>query len=131
MATSAADDHGMPAAMFFAAGDAVPHPGTIPRVLGVGSLEIDLMARVATRAGRVLHLHPKQFVLLVYFAVHVNRVVSREAIARDVWGDDTVTWTNVITVHVSGLRKEVDPDGVPALLHTVRGRGYRLGAGPA
>ena len=99
--------------------------------LVVGSLIVDLVTRVATRDGRALKLLPRQFALLTYLVRHANRVVSRRAIAEQVWGDETATWTNVITVNVNGLRKEIDRDGLPVLLHTVRGQGYLLGELPA
>lgn len=120
------DDGMASAAMQFASGQPFG-PSIAPCNLAVGPLELDPVSRIGTRDGRVLHLHPKQFSLLVYLAMHAGRVVSREAIARDVWGDEMATWTNVITVNISGLRRELDPEGVPPLLHTVRGRGYRLG----
>jgi len=99
-------------------------------VLAVGSLVIDVKGRTATREGRTLKLLPRQFALLVHLMNHANRIVSRRTIARDVWGDETAMWTNVITVTINGLRKEVDRDGLPRLLHTVRGRGYLLGELP-
>lgn len=51
-------------------------------------------------------------------------------IARDVWGDETAMWINVITVNINGLRKQVERAGLPVLLHTIRGRGYLLGELP-
>lgn len=99
-------------------------------VISVGSLVIDERGRVATRAGRPLRLLPRQFALLAYLMKHANEIVSRRAIARDVWGDETAMWTNVITVNINGLRKEIERDGLPVLLHTVRGRGYLLGELP-
>lgn len=96
-------------------------------MLSVGSLVVDVTARLATREGRSLRLLPRQFALLVYLMSHANRIVGRRAIARDVWGDETAMWTNVITVTINGLRREIDGDGLPRLLHTVRGRGYLLG----
>lgn len=95
--------------------------------VAVGSLIVDVASGVATRDGRVLQLPPKLFSLLVYLARHANQTVSRQSIARDVWCDATATWTNVITVHINGLRKEIERDGLPTLLHTVRGEGYCLG----
>lgn len=100
------------------------------RVIVVGSLIIDVVARVATRNQRPLSLRSREFALLVYLAENVEVPVSRNAIARDVWGDAAAVWTNVITVTISGLRRELERPGLPKLLHTVRGIGYLLGGVP-
>lgn len=99
-------------------------------VLTVGSLVIDLPGHRASRAGRPLDLLPRQFAVLACLAARANQVVSREVIARDVWGDETAMWTNVITVNINGLRKQIERAGLPVLLHTIRGRGYLLGELP-
>jgi len=96
-------------------------------VLTVGTLSVDLLSRTATRCGQALELQNRQLELLIYLMRHANEVVTREMIAREVWKDSTATWTNVIEVHVRHLRKELDGPGRPAILHTVRGRGYVLG----
>lgn len=99
-------------------------------VLRVASLVIDRVSRTVTRDQRPLKLLPRQFALLVYLAEHANFPVSRQAIARDVWGDETAVWTNVITVNINGLRRELERPDLPTLLHTVRGQGYLLGDVP-
>lgn len=99
-------------------------------VLAIGSLVIDLKQGTASRAGVALTLLPRQFAVLVCLATHANQVVGRETIAREVWGDQTAMWTNVITVNINGLRKQLEGDGLPVLLHTIRGRGYLLGELP-
>lgn len=96
-------------------------------VIVVGSLVIDVAANVASRNQRLLTLRPREFALLAYLAAYVDVPVSRQAIARDVWGDAAALWTNVITATISGLRRELERPGLPTLLHTVRGKGYLLG----
>ena len=96
-------------------------------MLAIDSIVIDLRRRLARRHGRVLRLQPRQYELLEYFVRNAGTVVSRDALARGVWHDATATWTNVITVTVHGLRRELERDGCPTILHTVRGQGYRLG----
>lgn len=107
------------------AGDS--RPAAASHVHAVGSLVVDAGKGVAMRDGRRLRLLPREFALLVYLIRHANRIVSRQAIALDVWGDEMATWTNVITVNINGLRKEIEREGLPTLLHTVRGEGYCLG----
>ena len=65
------------------------------------------------------------------YLVHVNgrgRVLGRALIAQHVWGVDFDTFTNVIDVYVNYLRRKIDADFEPKLLHTVRGVGYVLKA---
>jgi len=95
--------------------------------LRVEGLEIDRLHRLATREGRSLDLSSRQFELLSYLMQHADSVVSKEMIARDVWRESTATWTNVIEVHIAHLRRKIERPEWPALLHTVRGRGYLLG----
>ncbi|WP_010585554.1 response regulator transcription factor [Schlesneria paludicola] len=95
--------------------------------LTVGELTVDFLARTAMRDSRLLDLQNRQFELLVYLMRHANEVVTREMIASDVWREPTATWTNVIDVHINQLRKKLEGSGRPALLHTIRGKGYVLG----
>jgi DNA-binding response OmpR family regulator len=99
-------------------------------LLSVGSLTVDLLTRVATRDGEPLDLQNRQLELLILLMRHANEVVSREMIAREVWKEPTATWTNVIEVHIAQLRKQLERPGRPAILHTVRRRGYLLGDAP-
>lgn len=108
--------------------DAQPRrSGGEPAAIVVDSLVVDVANRKATRHGRHLDLQPRQFELLVYLARRVGQVVTRPMLAKAVWKDETATWTNVITVNVCMLRRELERPGQPTILHTVRGRGYRLG----
>ena len=57
---------------------------------------------------------------------HPGRVLSRALIAQHVWGVSFDTFTNVIDVYVNYLRRKIDADFEPKLIHTVRGAGYVL-----
>lgn len=98
--------------------------------LTVGELTVDFLSRTAMRDSRPLELQNRQFELLVYLMRHANEVVTREMIASEVWREPTATWTNVIDVHINQLRKKLEGSGRPALLHTIRGKGYVLGDVP-
>lgn len=90
-------------------------------------LTIDLVARTVFRGNERIELQTRQFELLAFLLNHAGQVVTREMIAADVWKDSSATWTNVIEVHVNQLRKKLQLPDRPAIIHTVRGRGYRLG----
>ncbi|HRX79155.1 MAG: response regulator transcription factor [Planctomycetaceae bacterium] len=99
-------------------------------MLRCDNLHVDLLARRVSRAGEEVQLTRRQFELLEYLLRRKDQVVSRDAIARDVWKASTATWTNVIDVQVNHLRKKIERSDWKAILHTVRGVGYVLGDRP-
>ncbi|WP_082443262.1 MULTISPECIES: winged helix-turn-helix domain-containing protein [unclassified Sphingomonas] len=98
-------------------------------LLTIGDLTIDRAARRAWRGGAALHLLPREYAVLLHLADHAGRSISREALLRAVWDRDFDPGTNVVQVQMSRLRAKLDAAG-PPLLHTDRGRGYRLGDAP-
>ena len=88
---------------------------------------MNLLRRTVRRAGREIALKPKAFALLEYLMRHADQVVTRSMLLEAVWDYHFDPQTNVIDVHVSNLRAAIDAPGLPALIHTVRGAGYRLG----
>lgn len=92
----------------------------------VADLELDLLERKASRAGVELRLTNRQFELLQYFLRHVNEIVTRDMIVRDVWGDHSGILTKVVEVSLVHLRRRIERDDLPQLLWTVRGAGYVL-----
>jgi two-component system OmpR family response regulator len=95
-------------------------------VLRVGDLEIDLLARSAMRANKIIELQPREFRLLEYLMRHHNQVVTRTMLLEHVWDYHFDPQTNVIDVHISRLRQKIDKGFKTTLLHTVRGAGYCL-----
>ncbi|GGD47124.1 response regulator transcription factor [Pseudoxanthomonas indica] len=104
---------------------ALPTGEGTPTVLKVADLELDLLARRATRAGRRIELQPREFRLLEYLMRQAGQVVTRTMLLEAVWDYHFDPQTNVIDVHISRLRQKIDSHGEP-LLQTVRGAGYRL-----
>lgn len=96
-------------------------------VLKVQDLELDRLKRTVRRGERRIDLQPKEFQLLEYLMRHADQVVTRSMLLEAVWDYHFDPQTNVIDVHVSNLRAAIDAPGLPALIHTVRGAGYRLG----
>jgi two-component system copper resistance phosphate regulon response regulator CusR len=101
-------------------------PGRQPEVVRVADLEIDLLRRKASRAGRRLELTPKEFALLALLARRGGEVLSRTLIAEQVWDMNFESDSNVVDVHVRRLRAKVDDPFERKLIHTVRGAGYVL-----
>ncbi|HEX2279034.1 MAG TPA: response regulator transcription factor [Candidatus Tectomicrobia bacterium] len=99
-----------------------------PTVLQVGDLSLDPARRTVTRGGVKIDLTAREFSLLDYFMRNPGRVLTRTMIAEHVWDYSFDTSTNVIDVYVNYLRKKIDAEREPKLLHTVRGVGYVLRA---
>ena len=78
------------------------------------------------RAGRPVELTPTEFKLLHYFMLNPRRVLSKAQIMDRVWDYDFGGRANVVETYVSYLRKKIDTDDLPPLVHTVRGVGYSL-----
>ncbi len=97
-----------------------------PAVLEVADLRLDPATRVVTRAGRRIELTAREYALLEYLLRNAGRVLSRALIAQHVWGTSFDTFTNVIDVYVNYLRRKIDAEHHPKLIHTVRGAGYVL-----
>jgi two-component system copper resistance phosphate regulon response regulator CusR len=96
-------------------------------VLKLGDLTLDPATRTATRCARRITFTAREYALLEYFFRNVGRVLTRPMIAQHVWGLDFDTESNIIDVYVGYLRRKIDGEGEPRLLHTVRGAGYMLG----
>ena len=96
--------------------------------LRVADLEMDLLARQVSRAGRAIQLQPREFRLLEYLLRHADQVVTRTMLLESVWDYHFDPQTNVIDVHISRLRSKIDRGFDQPLLHTVRGAGYILRA---
>jgi heavy metal response regulator len=94
--------------------------------LSIADLTLDPATRTVVRAGQPIDLSAREYALLEFFMRNRGRVLSRALIAQHVWGVDFDTFTNVIDVYVNYLRRKIDANFAPKLLHTVRGIGYVL-----
>lgn len=104
-----------------------PH---MSNVLRYEDVELDLMARRASRNGRRVELTPREFALLELLALHAPRPVSKAIIIEKVWDRCFDSETALVNVHVSHLRKKLELPGQPPLIRTIRGVGFALGAEP-
>ncbi len=96
--------------------------------LKVADLELNLLARTASRAGENIELQPREFRLLEYLMRHAGQVVTRTMLLEQVWDYNFDPQTNVIDVHVSRLRSKIDKHFEPHLIQTIRGAGYMIDA---
>ena len=96
--------------------------------LTVGDLELDLLARTVTRAGKPIDLLPREFQILEFLMRHSGQVVTRTMLLEQVWNYHFDPKTGVIDVQISRLRQKLDKDFDQPMLQTVRGAGYCLRA---
>ena len=94
--------------------------------LKIADLELDLLARRVTRAGRNIELTTKEFQLLEYLVRHAGQTVTRTMLLEGVWNLHFDPQTNITDVHMSRLRNAIDKGFPKPLIHTVRGAGYVL-----
>ncbi|MGB8621362.1 MAG: winged helix-turn-helix domain-containing protein [Paracoccaceae bacterium] len=97
-------------------------------VLRLHDLEMNLLKRSVTRAGRPIDLLPKEFLLLEVLMRNQGRVVTRTMLLHHVWDLHFDPQTSVVETHVSRLRAKIDKPFDTALLHTIRNTGYSLHA---
>lgn len=95
-------------------------------LLRVADLELNLDKKLARRGTINIELTAKEFALLEYLMKNKGRVVSRADIAEKVWDITFDTGTNVVDVYINILRKKLDKDFDPKLIHTRIGLGYTL-----
>ncbi len=98
--------------------------------LRVADLELDLLSRTVTRAGKKVEVQPREFRLLEHLMRHAGQVVTRTMLLEKVWDYHFDPQTNVIDVHVSRLRQKLDKGFDRPLIHTVRNAGYMIRAEP-
>ncbi len=89
-----------------------------------GPMTVDPRTRRVTVDGAEIALTPKEFDILECIAADPGRVVSRQELLERVWDANWYGPTKVLDVHVAALRRKL---GVPGLVETVYGRGFRLG----
>ena len=97
-----------------------------PLVLALADLTLDPLSHQVTRAGAPLVLTPKEYAILLILLRQAGEVVSRTRLAEQIWQADLIGIDNLIDVHVRNLRGKVDAPGMAQLIHTIRGRGFRL-----
>ncbi|MFE2373493.1 response regulator transcription factor [Streptomyces sp. NPDC059398] len=92
----------------------------------VADLVLDPAARTALRDGRALDLTRREFELLECLARNAGLVLTRDQLLERVWGYDAEVRSDAVDTFVSYLRRKLEADGLPRLLHTVRGVGFVL-----
>lgn len=97
-------------------------------VLTVSDLSLDPARRTVIRAGAHVSLTPREYAILELLMRHQGEVLTRASLGQRLGRDEgDINLVNLVDVHISHLRKKIDREPLESLIHTVRGRGYRLG----
>ena len=105
-------------------------PAAGETVLTWGHVALDPVTREVTVSGQPIRTTRLEFSLLELFLRHPRQVLTREVIFDRVWGYDFGANSNSLEVYVGYLRRKTERDGLPRLIHTVRGVGYVLRDSP-
>jgi DNA-binding response OmpR family regulator len=103
-------------------------PAGADEALVVGDLRLDPRSRVARRGERELELTRREFELLALLMRNPGEILDRARLHEEVWGYTFDPGTNVADVFVGYVRRKLEQDGEPRVLHTVRGVGFVLRA---
>ncbi len=95
-------------------------------IIRVGDLEMNLDTKEVKRAGKPIELMAKQFELLKLLMINKNKIVTPEMIEQNLWEMNEERHSNVITAHISYIRKKVDKGFDKKLIKTIRGMGYKI-----
>ena len=96
-------------------------------MIEVGPIRIDQARHEVTVGGKLVHLTPIEFKLLVELARHPGRVLTHRQLLREVWGPNAIDQSHYLRVHVAALRRKLERDPAqPRWLVTEAGVGYRL-----
>lgn len=94
------------------------------RKLSIADFEMNLDTKTAARGGKKIELTVKEFALMEILLKNKNKLLTRDYIIEKVWNIDFETGTNIIDVYVNYLRKKVDKDFEPKIIHTKFGFGF-------
>ncbi len=90
-------------------------------------LELDLDNQLAYRGGRMIDLSEKESQLLAYLMRSPGQLLTHDQIHQHLWGDGEQPSSNVLAAQIRLLRRKIETTGEIPLIHTVYGKGYRLG----
>ncbi len=97
------------------------------KIIKFGDVEINEETGEVYKGGEILDFTAKELKLLMYLINNPNRIISKEMICNEVWGEDFFGYDNTITVHIRRLRKKIeDNPSKPKYITTVIGLGYKF-----
>jgi DNA-binding response OmpR family regulator len=98
-------------------------------VLSYADLSVNTGTREVMRGNQAIALSVREYDLLLCLLRGAGKVVERETILREVWGENHFGDENLLGVYIRYLRRKLEPEGMPTLIQTVRGVGFMLREG--
>jgi two-component system, OmpR family, manganese sensing response regulator len=111
-----------------------PNPGVpeltpvLPQALKVQDLELNPIDRMAYRSGRAIELSEKETQLLAYLMQFPNQMLTHDRLSQHLWKPGETPASNALAAQIRLLRRKIESPGMPELIHTVYGQGYRFGS---
>lgn len=97
------------------------------KVISIGELILDSVQQLVTYKNHTINLPRKQYLILEYFLLHPNQIITRETLAEHVWNDPNLNmFSNALEAHICELRKRLRLHTSKNFIHTLIGRGYRF-----
>ncbi|MGG3279119.1 response regulator transcription factor [Paenibacillus solani] len=107
--------------------EAAPEENKDDHTVKAGPFELDEHKFELKKNGQIIELKPKEIGLISYLLKHPNRIISKESLYDQVWGEESFGYDNTVMVHIRRLREKIEEDpSNPQYLVTVKGLGYKL-----
>lgn len=100
--------------------------GNSTNIYSLANLTLNTQTREVRRDDTIIALSSREYSILEYMMMNKNAVISRDTLERNIWGYEYDGASNMIDVYIRYLRKKIDENYEPKLIHTVRGAGYVL-----
>ncbi len=95
-------------------------------LLTFADISMNKKQHIVKRANQIIKLRKKEFYLLELFLLNPTRVLTKEFILNTIWDQSSYTLTNTIDSHVNNLRRRLEVENQPKIIHSVRGVGYKI-----
>lgn len=100
----------------------------LSKSLIIEGLELQIANQVALRAGRSIELSEKETVLLAYLMQYPHQLLTHDRLSQHLWQGGDFPASNALAAQIRLLRRKIEFPGMPELIHTVYGKGYRFGS---
>jgi len=98
----------------------------LTNILSIANLELNIDTKIVKRDGKTIEFTAKEYALLEYLLLNKEKLVSEDMINNSLWDMDESTASNIVSVYMYRVRTKIDKNHDQKLIHTLRGRGYKM-----